>query len=87
MDSEYYKDILNILKIVKMFIINFLTLYTSIKIINKQNNCKEKVSGKHLIFEALLVFIFLGIGIFIENKSNKFYSVVYFTLFLTVECQ
>ena len=84
MDSEYYKDILNILKIVKMFIINFLTLYTSIKIINKQNNCKEKVSGKHLIFEALLVFIFLGIGIFIENKSNKFYSVVYFTLFLTL---
>lgn len=72
----------SILKIIKMFIISLLTIYTSSKITNKQFNNKKKF--KYLVFEVLLIFLFSSIRMFIENKSSKFYSIVYFILFLTL---
>lgn len=77
MKSEHYELIL---KFFKIYIINFFTLYTSIKIINKKNFCKKKMFD--YIFKLITTFVISCIGIFIELKSSKFYSVVYIILFL-----
>ena len=78
MENEFYEIIL---KIVKTWIINFLTIYTSMKIINKSNFAEKKI--KKVIIEAVLISIITCIGIFVESISSKFYSIVYLILFLT----
>ena len=78
METEYYESIF---KFFKIFLINFFTIYTSIKIIN-MNNFENKL--KNFIVEVIIVFIMSCLNIFIEIKSSKFYSVVYLILFLTI---
>lgn len=78
MQSEYDEIII---KMLKMLIINFFTIYTSIKIINKKFLGENKI--KHIIFEILLIIMITCITLFVEYKSNRFYSVVYLILFST----
>lgn len=78
METRYYEIIF---KFFKIFLIDFFTIYTSIKIINK-NNFENKL--KNFSMEVIIVFIMSCLNIFIETKSNKFYSIVYLILILTI---
>lgn len=78
MRREYYEIIFIV---ARMFIINFFTMYTSIKIINKKHFCRNNI--KKYITELILIFIISFMGLYIENKASKFYNVVFFVLFLT----
>lgn len=79
MEKEYYEIIFII---ARMFIINFFTIYTSIKIINKNNHDEKKI--KKFVIKFVSIFIISSIGVFIENKAGKFYSVVYLILISTL---
>ena len=79
MENECYEIVL---KIIKTFIINFFTVYTSIKIINKKQSSKNKTIN--FILEIIIIFVIICVGIFIDNKVNKFYSEVFWIMFLTL---
>lgn len=79
MNMEYYEIIFII---GKTFVINFFTIYTSIKIINKSRLNEKKI--KDFAIEVILISAITSICIFVENKSSKFHSLVYLILFLTL---
>ena len=77
-----FKNYEIILKVIKMVIINSLTLYTSTRIINNRQykeNKKLKVS-----LETIIILINICINIFITIKIDKFYSEIYWIIFLTL---
>ena len=78
MEYGYYEIMFKILKIIA---INFFTIYTSSKIINK-NNFERKI--KNNILCLIFVIIVSIFNILIEDKTNKFYSIVYLIIFLTL---
>lgn len=80
MENEFYEIIL---KIVKTWIINFFTLFTAIKIINKKSISYSKLNIIQYLIEIVLIMIITGFEIFIESKSNRFYGIVYLIVFLT----
>ena len=80
MENECYEIVL---KIIKTFIINFFTVYTSIKIINKKQSSKNKTIN--FILEIIIIFVIICVGIFIDNKVNKFYSEVFWIMFRSEE--
>ena len=71
-----------ILKIIKIFCINLFTIYTSKRIINKRYFSRNQVF--YIILEIIYIFAITYIGVFIENKSNEFFSLGYMILFLTI---
>ena len=78
MKKEYYEIIFIV---VRMFVINFFTLYTSIKIINKKSNSFNKAI--QCLINGVMIIIITGFEIFIESKSNRFYGLVYLVILLT----
>ena len=78
MEYGYYEIMFKILKIIA---INFFTIYTSSKIINK-NSFERKI--KNNILCLIFVIIVSIFNILIEDKTNKFYSIVYLIIFLTL---
>lgn len=77
------EDYIIILKIIKIFVFDFSTFYVSRKIINSKNIDVNKKFYKKML-EIVLIFIISNISIFIETKSNKFYSVIYLILFYAI---
>ena len=71
-----------ILKFLKMYIINYFTYITSIKIIHLNNSKKNKVLKT--IIELIIIFIISSINYFVETKTNKLFGVIYFILLLTM---
>ena len=71
-----------ILKFLKMYIINYFTYATSIKIIHLNNSKNNKVLKT--IIELIIIFIISSINYFVEIKTNKFFGVIYFILLLTM---
>ena len=67
---------------IKLFSINCFTLITSSKII-KQNKNFKNIRLKIICVLFLLITITF-IGIIIEEKSSKFYNMIYTILFLTI---
>lgn len=80
MENEFYEIIL---KIVKTGIINFFTLFTAIKIMNKKSINFSKLKIIQYLMELILSIIITCFEIFIESKSNRFYGLVYLIIFLT----
>ena len=76
------EDYIYILKVVKIYILNYFTFYTSKKIIYipKINNSRKI----YIIIELILAFVISGVSIFIESKSNRFYSIIYLIIFYAI---
>ena len=81
MEREFYEIIFII---ARMFIINFFAIYTSIKITNKKFFRENMKNVTQHIINLVLIFIISCLEIFIESKSNRFYSLVYDVLLLTL---
>ena len=79
MENIYYELFY---KIIKVFITNIFTVYTSTKIINKK--AVENNGFLYIFVEFISIILITCIGIFIESKTNIFNRVIFIILFLTL---
>lgn len=70
-----------VIKIIKILIINYFTMYTALKIINQKDSYKQKIIT--FLLSLIVTFGILSLDYYIGTESSNLFEMVYSILFLT----